>query len=59
MSKTNDSKQGLTQKMLAEKADLHPNYIGLIERQQRNVSVLTLNKIAQALKIGIKNLLDL
>lgn len=50
-------KQGLTQEALAEKADLHPNYIGIIERQQRNVSVLALEKIATALKITITDLL--
>ena len=50
-------KQGLTQAALAEKADLHNNYIGLIERAQCNISVLTLEKLAQALDVKIEKLL--
>jgi transcriptional regulator with XRE-family HTH domain len=50
-------KQGLTQESLAEKADLHPNYIGMIERQQRNISVVALEEIAKALKVPLTDLL--
>jgi len=49
--------QGLTQEALAERAGLHPNYIGMIERQQRNVSVLALEKIAKALSVPLVDLL--
>lgn len=49
--------QGLSQAGLAEKADLHPNYIGLIERAKCNVSILTLEKLAKALNTEITNLL--
>jgi transcriptional regulator with XRE-family HTH domain len=48
----------LTQEELAEKSELHINYIGLIERQKRNVSILALNKIAKSLNVDIKQLLD-
>jgi len=50
-------KQGLSQADLAEKADLHPNYIGLIERSQCNISILTLEKLAKALEVEICNLI--
>lgn len=46
-------KQGLTQADLAEKADLHNNYIGLIERAQCNISISTLEKLSKA--FGLKN----
>ena len=46
-------KQGLTQANLAEKADLHNNYIGLIERAQCNISISTLEKLSKA--FGLKN----
>lgn len=49
-------KQGLTQANLAEKADLHNNYIGLIERAQCNISIKTLEKIAVALTSNIEDL---
>lgn len=46
-------KQGLTQANLAEKANLHNNYIGLIERAQCNISISTLEKLSKA--FGLKN----
>ena len=49
--------KNLTQEALAEKADLHPNYIGMIERHQRNVSILALEKIAKALDVSVTDLL--
>lgn len=50
-------KQRLTQADLAEKADLHNNYVGLIERAQCNISILTLEKLAQALDVKVEKLL--
>lgn len=43
---------GLTQEMLAEKADLESTYIGSIERGERNVSLGNIIALAQALKIS-------
>jgi transcriptional regulator with XRE-family HTH domain len=48
--------KGLSQESLAERADLHLNYIGLLERGQRNPSFLTLLQVARALDIGVGNL---
>jgi XRE family transcriptional regulator, regulator of sulfur utilization len=50
--------QGLTQEQLADKANLHPTYIGQIERGVRNPSLINLHKIANALKISSGTLLD-
>ncbi len=50
-------KQGLTQENLAFKAGLHTNYIGLIERRKRSVTVVSLQKIAEALNVEIIKLL--
>ena len=47
----------LTQEELAERADLHPTYIGAIERGERNASVYTLLRIAEGLGVEIKDLL--
>jgi transcriptional regulator with XRE-family HTH domain len=41
---------GLSQELLAEKADLHPTYIGLLEREQRSISLVYLERLARALK---------
>lgn len=44
---------GLTQERLAEKADLHPNYIGEVERGEKTISVDALMRIAAALKTSV------
>lgn len=46
----------LSQERLAELADLHPNYISLIERSKCNLSVVTLSKLVKALKCSIGEL---
>lgn len=48
----------LTQEELAEKANLHPSYIGQIERGTKKISILTLSKISKALNINISILLN-
>jgi len=49
-------KLGWSQIKLAEKSDLHHNYIGDIERGEENVSVDALMRIATAMKIGLSDL---
>ena len=44
---------GLSQEKLAEKAELHPNYIGEVERGEKTISVDALMRIADALKVPI------
>jgi len=46
-----------SQEELARRADLHRTYIGAIERQERNVSLLNVERIAKALKVNVKDLL--
>jgi len=51
-------KQNLSQEQLAEKAGLHRTYIGMIERAEKNVTLLNIHKIASALKIPISVLFE-
>ncbi|MEB3102850.1 helix-turn-helix domain-containing protein [Ferviditalea candida] len=51
-------KQGWTQEQLAERAELHPNYIGQIERGLKNVSLENIQKIAAGLRIELSDLFD-
>ena len=48
----------LTQEQLAELIDVHEKYIGKIESGKQNVTIKTLNKIANALNISILKLLE-
>ena len=47
---------GLTQLELAEILDMSPNFIGMIERGERNTTVENVFKIARALGIKPSNL---
>jgi transcriptional regulator with XRE-family HTH domain len=47
-----------SQEKLAEKADLHPNYVGEIERGEKAVSIDTLLKIARALGVRARDLVN-
>jgi transcriptional regulator with XRE-family HTH domain len=46
----------LSQEQLAERASLHRNYIGYLERGENNPRIMTLFQIAQALEIGLGDL---
>jgi len=47
----------MSQEVLAERADLHPNYVGEIERGEKAASIDTLVKVAKALGLPPKELL--
>jgi len=49
---------GLSQESLAEKADLHPVYIGKVERGEQWVSLHALLRIAKALGVRVRDLVD-
>jgi DNA-binding XRE family transcriptional regulator len=49
-------KAGLSQKRLAEKADLHPVYISHVERGTKAVSVEALWKLSRALQVPMSAL---
>ena len=50
--------QNLSQEQLSFKADVHRTYIGMIERGEKNITLINIQKIANALNIEIKNLFD-
>lgn len=48
---------GMSQEELANIAGLHRTYISMIERSEKNITVLCLGKIANALNVDIIELL--
>lgn len=49
--------EGFSQEKLAFDAGLHRTYIGMIERCEKNVTVICLERIANALKVDITDLI--
>ena len=49
--------KGLTQEQLAELIGVHEKYIGKIETGKQNITIKTLNRLANALEIDICNFL--
>ena len=49
--------QGLSQEELAARAGLHRNYIGSVERNEKNISIDSMERLATALAVDVVNLL--
>lgn len=49
--------QGLTIEKLAEAAELHTNYVGSVERGERNISLFNIWRLAVALKMPAADLM--
>jgi transcriptional regulator with XRE-family HTH domain len=47
----------LSQEKLAEKADLHTNYVGSVERGERNIAIENIFALANALECTAKDLI--
>lgn len=48
----------LSQEELAHRADLHRTYIGMIERAEKNITLLNIEKIANALEITLQQFFE-
>lgn len=51
-------RQGLSQEELAYRAGVHRTYIGMIERAEKNITLVNMSKIAKALNISITELVS-
>lgn len=49
--------EGLSQEEFAARCGLHRTYIGSVERQERNVTLETLNQLSTAMKVSAADLL--
>lgn len=50
--------KGLSQEELSYRADLHRTYIGMIERAEKNITLINIEKIANALNVNINDLFN-
>ena len=50
--------QGMSQEVLAQKSGLHRTYIGGVERGERNISLINIEKIARALNLTLVDIVD-
>lgn len=50
--------KGWSQEKLAFEAELHRAYIGQVERGEKNIGLINLEKIARAFGISIRNLFN-
>jgi transcriptional regulator with XRE-family HTH domain len=48
--------RGFSQEELSFRAELHRTYIGMIERAEKNITLVNIEKIAKALDVKIKDL---
>lgn len=51
-------KQNLSQEDLADLALLHRTYIGMIERAEKNITLVNIEKIAKALEVDLVTLFE-
>ena len=48
--------KGFSQQELGHRAGLHRTYIGMIERAEKNITLINIQKISDALEININEL---
>jgi transcriptional regulator with XRE-family HTH domain len=49
-------RSGISQMELAHRANLHPTYISSVERGRRNVSLVNIHALADALEVNVRDL---
>ncbi|MGM9649099.1 MAG: helix-turn-helix domain-containing protein [Butyricicoccaceae bacterium] len=50
--------KGLSQEATAERASLHPTYIGQLERGEKNATIESLEKVCRALELPLEQLFE-
>lgn len=56
--RTTRKRLGISQEELAARAGVHRTYIGMIERAEKNITLINIEKISKGLGIKIDDLLN-
>ncbi len=51
-------RRGFSQEELGARAGVHRTYVGMIERGEKNITLLNIEKFARALGVRISSLVD-
>ena len=51
-------KLNISQEELGKLAKFHRTYIGMIERGEKNITIFNLRRLAQALNVQVRDLID-
>jgi transcriptional regulator with XRE-family HTH domain len=51
-------KRNISQEKLGELAGIHRTYVGMIERGEKNITLLNIEKVASALDLTLKQMVD-
>ncbi len=49
---------GISQEELAERAGVHRTYVGIIERGEKNITLINASKVANVLGVPMKHLFE-
>ncbi len=52
------TKRGISQERLGELAKVHRTYVGMIERGEKNITLTNIEKVARALSLKVRDLID-
>ena len=56
--RTEREKLGVSQEDFGKIAKMHRTYVGMIERGEKNITISNLKKVAGALKLQVRDLID-
>lgn len=51
-------KMGVSQERLGELTGFHRTYVGMVERGEKNITILNLQRFAKALGVHVRDLID-
>jgi len=51
-------KRGYSQERLGELANVHRTYVGMIERAEKNITLTNIEKVAKALGLKVRDIVD-